>query len=148
MKRHISPGDSSKGRARGGESRATRGFTLIELLMVTLIVGLLAGFALVRLDTVRERAYDSAALADLHNAFDEIERYFNEHFEYPDDEDDLFNEGFALSEGISFLKLSLRDGANPNLARVHMHIAHAGSPHYYHYEYPEGYAGLPEMRWK
>ena len=106
--------------------------------MVTLIVGLLAGFALVRLDTVRERAYDTAALADLHNAFDEIERYFNDHFEYPDDEDDLFNEGFALSEDISFLKFGLRDGSKPALARVHIHIAHAGSPHYYHYEYPGG----------
>ena len=116
--------------------------------MVTVIVGLLAGFALARFDTVRERAYDTAALADLHNAAAEIERYFNEHFEYPSTDDDLFNEGFALSEDVSFLKFDLRDGSKPDLARVHMHIEHAGSPHYYHYEYPEGYAGLPEMRWK
>jgi len=92
MKRHISScGASSKGRNCGVEGGATRGFTLIELLMVTLIVGLLASFALARLGTVRERAYDTAALADLHSAADEIERYFNEHFEYPGTEGDLFS---------------------------------------------------------
>ncbi len=88
------------------------------------------------------------SIADLHNAFDEIERYFNEHFEYPDDEDDLFNEGFALSPNVTFLTFGLRDPNDNDKVRVHMHIAHEGSPHYYHYEYPDGYADLPEMRWK
>jgi len=29
-----------------------------------------------------------------------------------------------------------------------MHIDHAASRQYYHYEYPKGYSGVPELRWK
>lgn len=125
-----------------------RGFTLIELMIVTVIVGLLAGMAVPQFDKVRQKAYNSAALADLHNAMDEIERYYNEHYEYPGDEDDLYDQGYGHSPGVSFIKFSIRDASNPNKTRVHMHIAHAGSLQYYHYEYPAGYAGTPELRWK
>jgi Tfp pilus assembly protein PilE len=111
-------------------------------------VGLLASMAVPQFGKVQQRAFNSAALADLHNAMDEIERYYNEHFEYPGDEQDLYDEGYAHTPGVEFLKFSIRDGSNLDLTRVHMHIAHAGSLHYYHYEYPEGYAGVPEKRWK
>ena len=126
----------------------TRGFTLIELMIVTVIVGLLAGLAIPQFDAVRERAYDSAALADLNSAIDEIERYFSEHFVYPSSDDDLFAAGFALSAGVSFLKFDLDTNPNPSLANVHMHITHAAPPHYFHYDYPEGIAEVPELRWK
>ena len=29
-----------------------------------------------------------------------------------------------------------------------MHIDHEASRQYYHYEYPKGYSGVPELRWK
>lgn len=126
----------------------TRGFTLIELMIVTVIVGLLAGLALPQFDAVRERAYDSATLADLNSTVDEIERYFTEHYVYPSSEDDLLAEGFALSPGVSFLKFDLKNNSNPSLATIHMHITHAASPHYFHYDYPGGVAKLPDLRWK
>ena len=44
------------------------GFTLIELMIVTVIVGLLAGLAIPEFDGVRQRAYNTSALADLNNA--------------------------------------------------------------------------------
>ncbi len=126
----------------------TRGFTLIELMIVTVIVGLLAGLALPQFDAVRERAYDSATLADLNSTVDEIERYFIEHYVYPSSEDDLLAEGFALSQGVFFLKFDLKNNSNPPLATIHMHITHAASPHYFHYDYPKGLAEIPELRWK
>ena len=121
---------------------------MIELMIVTVIVGLLAGLALPRFDAVRERAYDNATIAELNSAVAEIERYFAEHLEYPSSENDLFTEGFALSAEITFLRFSRTNDPNPSLATIHMHIAHAGSPHYFHYKYSAGLANTPELRWK
>ncbi len=124
------------------------GFTLIELMMVTVIVGLLAGLALPEFDAVRQRAYNAAALADLNNANKEIERFFNENYRYPADDDELIAEGYSHTPGVSFTRFHIRDASSPETTRVHMHIDHEGSRQYYHYEYPEGYSGLPDLRWK
>lgn len=117
-------------------------------MIVTVIVGLLAGLALPEFDAVRQRAYNTAALADLNNATKEIERFFNEHFRYPANDDELFAEGYAHTPGVSFTRFSIRDAAIPELARVHIHIEHEASRQYYHFEYPKGSAGVPELRWK
>ena len=122
------------------------GFTLIELMIVTVIVGLLAGLAVPEFDAVRRRAYNTVALADLNNASKEIERFFNEHYRYPADDDELIAEGYSHSPGVSFTTFDIRDAAIPELARVHMHIEHEAASQYYHYEYPNG--GVPELRWK
>jgi Tfp pilus assembly protein PilE len=118
---------------------------LIELLIVTAIVGLLAGIALPKFDDVRQKAYNSAALADLNNATKEIERYVNEEYEYPTSEDDLIAAGYVHTPGVSFTIFRVRARGAPT-ARVHMHIEHVGSHRYFHYEYPGG--GVPQMRWK
>ena len=81
-------------------------------------------------------------------AVDEIERYFLERYAYPSSEDDLFAEGLVLSPGVSFLKFTRNNNSNPSLATIHMHITHAASPHYFHYDYPSGIAEIPELRWK
>ena len=124
------------------------GFTLIELMIVTVIVGLLAGLALPEFDAVRQRAYNAAALADLSNANKEIERFFNDNFRYPGDDDELIAEGYSHTPGVSFTTFSIRDAGNPETTRVHMHINHEASRQYYHYEYPKGYSGVPDLRWK
>ena len=127
--------------------RPQGGFTLIELMIVTVIIGLLAGIAIPQFDGVRQRAYNAAALSDLSNANKEIERFFNDFYRYPDDEDELYAEGYSHSPEVSFTTFSIRDAGDPD-ERVHMHIEHAGSLQYYHYEYPKGYTGVPELRWK
>ncbi len=117
-------------------------------MIVTVIIALLAAIAIPQFDDIRQRAYNTAALADLSNANKEIERFFNDNFRYPADEDELIAAGYSHSRGVSFTKFDIRDAGNPETTRVHMHIHHEGSLQYYHYEYPKGYAGVPELRWK
>ena len=124
------------------------GFTLIELMVVTVVVALLAGLAVPEFDGMRQKAFNAAALADLHNANKEIERFFNDNFRYPANDDELIAAEYSHSPGVSFTRFHIRDASKPATTRVHMHIEHEGSTHYYHYEYPAGYAGVPELRWK
>ena len=124
------------------------GFTLIELMIVMVIIALLAAIAIPQFDGIRQRAYNTAALADLNNANKEIERFFNEHYRYPADDGELIAEGYSHSPGVAFTTFNIRDAGNPQTTRVHMHIDHEASRQYYHYEYPKGYAGVPELRWK
>ena len=124
------------------------GFTLIELMIVTVVIALLAAIAIPQFDDIRQRAYNTAALADLNNANKEIERFFNDNFRYPADDDELIAAGYSHTTGVAFTTFQIRDASNPETTRVHMHIDHEGSRQYYHYEYPKGYSGLPELRWK
>ena len=122
-----------------------RGFTLIELLIVVVIIGLLASIAIPKFDDVRQRAYNTAALSDLNSAAHAIEQYFADNYALPE-ENELIGAGFVLSPGVSLTRFSIRDPNDPELARVHIHIEHEGSLHYYHHEYPGN--ELPEKRWK
>ena len=117
-------------------------------MIVTVIIALLAAIAIPQFDGIRQRAYNTAALADRNNANKEIERFFSENFRYPANDDELIAEGYSHSPGVAFSTFQIRDAGNPEKTRVHMHIDHEGSLHYYHFEYPKGYAGVPELRWK
>ena len=131
--------------AGGSRLIEDRGFTLIELLIVVVIIGLLAAIAIPQFDDVRQKAYNSGVVSDLHSAAFAIEEYLVDNLALPD-ENQLIAAGFALSEGVSFTRFSIRDPNDPQKARVHIHIEHEGSLNYYHHEYPG--TELPEKRWK
>ncbi|MGD2152175.1 MAG: type II secretion system protein [Gemmatimonadales bacterium] len=109
-----------------------RGFTLIELLVVILIMGLLAVIALPKYSRARERAYDAAAVEDLHNLITMCEAYFADHLEYPEDIDDLGQ--VSLSKGVVVTRFARE--TTDGVIVVHIHLHHESSRHYFHVEYP------------
>lgn len=60
-----------------------KGFTLIELLIVVAIIAILAAIAIPQFSAYRQKAYNSAALADLRNFKTAMEAYFADNQSYP-----------------------------------------------------------------
>jgi len=61
---------------------AKRGFTLIEILVVLVVLGILAGLAIVRLQSQRGRGVVASMTADLHAVAEEQEAWYIEHRAY------------------------------------------------------------------
>jgi prepilin-type N-terminal cleavage/methylation domain-containing protein len=79
-------------------SQRTRGFTLIELLIVVVIIGILAAIAIPKFTSTRDKAFLSAAKADLRNLASLQEVYYNDNYTFSTD---LAAVGFTGTEGIS-----------------------------------------------
>ena len=59
-----------------------RGFTLIELLVVVVVLGILAGFAMLKYSATREKAYVAAMESDLRNLAVAQEAFFYDSARY------------------------------------------------------------------
>ncbi len=109
-----------------------RGFTLIELLVVILIIGLLAVIAMPKYSRARERAYDAAAVEDMHNLITMCEAYFADNMAYPENIDDLGQ--VSLSRGVVVTQFTR--GTTDGVTVVLIDLHHESSRHYFHVEYP------------
>lgn len=96
----------------------TSGFTLIELLIVVVIIGILAAIAIPKFSSTREKAFISAAKADLRNLASQQEVYYNESYSYGD----LTDVGFTGSDGVT---VTIGEATNLGWSAS---AAHAGLP--------------------
>ena len=76
-----------------------RGFTLIELLIVVVIVGILAGIAIPKYSSAREKAYVAAVTSDLKIMATQMEIYQAQNLVYPADITLLTD--FKASDGVN-----------------------------------------------
>lgn len=107
---------------------------MVEVLLVVVILSILAAFAMVRFDQVREKSYDSVAVSDLRNAMTAIETYATEYFSYPSTLSDLALSGYEPSPEMEYTQF--KQETKNGVETVHMHASHARSSYYYHANFP------------
>ena len=64
--------------------KSENGFSLIELITVVAIVAILAAIAVPQFTKYRSRAQNSSALVDMRNLRNDLQGYYAEWNEYPD----------------------------------------------------------------
>ncbi len=100
------------------------GFTLIELLVVISIIGILSSFAVISLNSARQKARDALRKGDMAQLRTALEMYYDDYFNYPicgtwDNSDSDF--GATVSDGfgggcecyINVLEAELTAGLRP-----------------------------------
>jgi prepilin-type N-terminal cleavage/methylation domain-containing protein len=81
-----------------------RGFTLIELMVVVVVLGILAGMAVVRLSGTRDRALIAKMRSDLRTLAVRQESFFSENERFSSSEEEL---KFGVTQG---MQLTILEG--------------------------------------
>jgi type IV pilus assembly protein PilA len=96
-----------------------KGFTLIELLVVILIIGILAAIALPVFLGQQEKGQDSAAKADVRNAYTQVEACYADTQDYRDCSD-ATEIGDANKTGFQFVTSALTTSSPDNAIYINV----------------------------
>ena len=88
-----------------------KGFTLIELLVVVIIIGILSAIAIPVFMNQRQKAVDAGVKSDLRTVANEVESYYVDHQEYPDDATASAG-AIVIGDGADAVTVNLSDDAN------------------------------------
>ena len=107
------------------KKQSANGFTLIELLVVISIIGILSSFAVVSLNSARNKARDALRKADMTQLRTAINMYYDENNRYPvcgSYDDNAVDFGASVQVGsncyITALNTALTGGAKPYLGQM------------------------------